>query len=357
MSFFKSWFPGNKEDGESMNDVFGMLLDTMREAAMVVGEDMRILASNKSAYDAFGRNNGPLAEKRLTEVIRDLTLNDAFRKAIEDRWTSEIELEIVGNESRKYAVRVAPIEMPDTRSAIGYFHDVTHVDKLERMRQEFLSNVSHELRTPLTSIIAFVETLEEGAIDDKENNLRFLKVIQRNAERMHRLIDDILELSAIETGNVEIEPKHCSLKAIVNEIFTSLSGKAADSDVSLVNSVVDEDTVFADQRHLEQMLINLIDNAIKFNRRGGAVTVSCQRADGLSIVSVADTGEGIASNHLPRLFERFYRTDRARSREIGGTGLGLAICKHLAILQGGEVSVSSVVGEGSTFRIELPESR
>lgn len=355
MSFLTDLFKNNKLSADSPDEVFASILGTLKESAIVIGEDTRILAANQAAYEAFGRNNGPLTEKRLTAVIRDLTLHEAFRVAVEDREISEIQLELVGNENRKYAVRVAPLEISGEKAAIGYFHDITQIDRLERVRQEFLSNVSHELRTPLTSIIAFVETLEDGAIDDQENNIRFLKVIQRNAERMHRLIDDILELSSIESGNISIDPQYCRLRAMVTEIFTSLSGKAAESGVNLICDVTEDVRVLADPMRLEQMLVNLIDNGIKFNRNGGSVTVAHGGRDGMDMISVIDTGEGIAADHLPRLFERFYRTDRARSREIGGTGLGLAITKHLALLHGGEVSVSSTPGEGSTFSIELPK--
>jgi len=222
------------------------------------------------------------------------------------------------------------------------------------VRQEFFSNISHELRTPLTSILAFVETLEDGGIDDKENNLHFLNVIRRNAERMHSLIADILELSLIESGNVAVTIREIKLTAAVQEVLNGLSAKAKEREIILKNEVPDGAIIFADSVRLEQMLVNLIDNAIKFNRHGGSVTVAFDQADGRDVISVADTGEGILPEHTQRIFERFYRADRARSREIGGTGLGLAIVKHLARLHGGEVAVNSSLGSGTTFRIELP---
>lgn len=329
----------------------------MRESVLVIGEDTRILASNDAAYNAFARKNGMLQEKRLSEVIRDLNLHEAFRKALEDNEFSDLKLEIPGGEKRKYDVHIAPIELDNTKSAIGVFYDITQIDHLERVRQEFFSNISHELRTPLTSILAFVETLEDGAIKDEENNRRFLTVIRRNAERMHHLIDDILELSSIESGGIEIQPKQISLTNLVREVFTNLSNKAAERKIKLINEVAAETQVFADAARLEQMLTNLIDNAVKFNRESGSVTVSHLKNAAADLISVADTGEGISGEHLQRIFERFYRTDRARSREIGGTGLGLAIVKHLAKLHGGEISVSSTPGKGSTFLIELPQDQ
>jgi two-component system phosphate regulon sensor histidine kinase PhoR len=207
----------------------------------------------------------------------------------------------------------------------------------------------------LTSILAFVETLEDGAIADEENNLRFLSVIRRNAERMHHLINDILELSSIESGKITIEPKKINLSKLVEEVFTNLSAKASEKQVKLINEVPDAAAVFADSARLEQMLTNLVDNAVKFNRESGNVTVSYKQEGKNDVISIADTGEGISGEHLQRIFERFYRTDRARSREIGGTGLGLAIVKHLARLHGGEIGVTSTPGKGSTFSIELPK--
>jgi two-component system, OmpR family, phosphate regulon sensor histidine kinase PhoR len=329
------------------------ILKTMREGVIVVGEDTRVLASNQAAYDAFGRGNGALELKRLSEVIRDLSVHEAFRKALEEEAFSEVEFEFLFGEKRNFAVRVAPVDIDGEKSAVGIFYDLTQIARLEKVRQEFLSNVSHELRTPLTSILAFVETLEDGAIDDEENNRRFLSVIRKNANRMHRLIDDILELSSIEAGKVSVHPKEINLTALIAEVFTNLSAKAAEKRVKLENKVAKDIKVFADMMRLEQILTNLVDNAVKFNREGGSVVISHDKSDERDFIRITDTGEGIPGEHLQRIFERFYRTDRARSREIGGTGLGLAIVKHLARLHGGEVSAVSTPGKGSTFTLEL----
>ena len=208
----------------------------------------------------------------------------------------------------------------------------------------------------MTSILAFVETLEDGAIDDAKNNMRFLGVIRKNAERMNRLIEDISELSLIESGRVRVEIKPKNLYSVIEEIFTNLSTKAHDRNIELINKVAPDVAVFADAVRLEQMLTNLIDNAIKFNRESGSVSVSHTETGTSDFIAVADAGEGISGDHLQRIFERFYRTDRARSREIGGTGLGLAIVKHLARLHGGEISVSSNPGTGTVFFIEIPSN-
>ena len=341
--------------GSSADEVLHRVLNSAREAVIVVDETLRVMASNPIAYRAFGRGDGPLLDKRLSEVIRDLKVHDAFRRTVQSGDKEEAKVEVIAAAGRlSYDVHVAPLEFGGRRHAIGFFYDVTQVERLERVRQEFLSNISHELRTPLTSIIAFVETLEDGAIDDTENNRRFLGVIRRNAERMHTLIADILELSLIESGNVSIDKTQVRLANLVNEIFDSLSAKADGRGIALVHDLDADCRVLADPGRLEQMLTNLIDNAIKFNSEGGSVEVTCQQTDSVSIVTVADTGEGIPRENLARVFERFYRLDRGRTREIGGTGLGLAIVKHLARLHAGEVSVESELGRGTAFHIELP---
>jgi two-component system phosphate regulon sensor histidine kinase PhoR len=231
----------------------------------------------------------------------------------------------------------------------------------------------------LTAILAFVETLETGAMDDKESSQRFLSIIRRNAARMEDLIDDILELSAIEAGNVQVKPDQVELNPLVNDVISSLATKAR--SVTIANAVARDAIVHADARRLEQMLTNLVENAVKFNRENGTVTIKFESgaragpraqpgadtlvraeemganeiaSEGRDKIIVEDSGEGIPAQHLERLFERFYRVDRARSREMGGTGLGLAIVKHLARAHGGEVTVTSEVGKGSIFTIELP---
>jgi two-component system, OmpR family, phosphate regulon sensor histidine kinase PhoR len=342
MSFFSNLL-AKKAESPSFE-----ILQTLRESVIIIDSNSQIIASNTTAYDDFARGNGKLETKRLSEVFRDLNIHEAFRLALEKKQSSELKFEFL---KRFFEVRVSPFD----NNAIGFFYDITRLEHLENIRREFLSNVSHELRTPLTSILAFVETLEDGAIDDQENNRRFLGVIRNNGERMHRLIDDISELSSIEAGKIAIDAKQINLSFLVHEIFTNLSTKANSRKVKLQNNVAETVQVFADRFRLEQMLTNLIDNAIKFNRQNGAVTISHNSNENNDLISVEDSGEGIASEHLPRIFERFYRTDKARSREIGGTGLGLAIVKHLAILHSGEVSVQSIIGKGSVFTVELPK--
>lgn len=355
MSFFRR-HKDDKSEAETPRAGPGLeILEAMRESVIIVNSDLRIAAANSAAVRAFGRASAHLEERRLSEVIRDLELHKAFQTSLETGTATDVKIEIPGSDRRKFDVHIAPLALGESKGAIGFFYDVTNIEHLENVRQEFLSNISHELRTPLTSIIAFVETLEDGAIEDDENNRRFLGVIRKNAERMKRLIEDISELSLIESGRVRVEIRPTNLSAVIEEIFTNFAARAAARRVELVNEVAPEITVSADAVRLEQMLTNLIDNAIKFNRDGGRVTVSHDRTEKSDLIAVADAGEGISGEHLQRIFERFYRTDRARSREIGGTGLGLAIVKHLARLHGGEVTAASTLGRGTTFTVELPK--
>jgi two-component system phosphate regulon sensor histidine kinase PhoR len=338
-------------------------MDSMREAVVIIDSAMRVVALNNSARGVFraGGGDSALSPRRLSDLTRNPAVYSAFAAAVARGERAEVKVEIErGGERGAYDLHVAPLRQreavygSDVRGAVGVLFDITRLERLERVRQEFLTNVSHELRTPLTAILAFVETLEDGALEEPGTARRFLSVIRRNAERMRVLISDILELSAIEAGTVAVEPAEAPLSSLVNECFTALASRAEARGVRLVNDVGRDVRVRADARRLEQMLVNLVDNAVKYTREGGEVRVSHERAGARDRVHVADTGEGIAAEHLPRIFERFYRADAARSRELGGTGLGLAIVKHLARAHGGEATARSEPGRGSTFTIEIP---
>jgi two-component system phosphate regulon sensor histidine kinase PhoR len=341
-------------------DVHSLLKATMtgmREGLLVVDKDMRVIASNSAARKLFNPTLPALESQRLTELTRNPVIFSAFLDGLKGSERSGIKVETHGPERQIFDLRVVPIGTVNgngAEGALGVFFDITRTERLEHVRQEFLSNVSHELRTPLTSIIAFVETLENGATEDAESCQRFLSIIRKNASRMQGLIDDILELTAIEGGNVQLRAKRVQLHELVQDVCASLAAQAEAQSVTLENKVDPEVMVYADARRLEQMLTNLIDNAIKFSREQGTVVISHEPGTRDRIL-VRDNGDGVPAQHLERLFERFYRVDRARSRDMGGTGLGLAIVKHIALLHGGEVTVTSELGKGSTFTIHLPK--
>jgi len=349
---------GRSAENLPVNSLLEATLSGMREGLLVVNKDMRVVASNPAARKLFNPSVPELTAQRLTELTRNPAIYSAFLDGLKGIERSGVKVETHGPERQIFDLRVVPIGRVNgngAEGALGVFFDITRTERLEHVRQEFLSNVSHELRTPLTAIIAFVETLENGALEDQESCQRFLSIIRKNASRMHSLIDDILELTAIEGGNVQLRAARVDLRALVQDVCSSLAAKASAQNVTLKNNVAEGIVVHADARRLEQMLTNLIDNGIKFSRENGVVVISHE--DGTrDKIQVQDNGDGIPGQHLERLFERFYRVDRARSRDIGGTGLGLAIVKHLALLHGGEVTVTSELGKGSTFTIHLPKN-
>ena len=351
------------------------IVASVAEGLVITDRESNVLIINDAARELLGAGRRPVI--RLTDISRDPQFHKVFASALLTGERAEARVETrasappaqsqAGSQNRRILrLHAAPLRLsgnPAGAPAAGgqidgvvcAFTDVTKLEMLERVRQEFISNVSHELRTPLAAITAYAETLLDGGIDDAENSLRFLHTIQRNAERMKALVNDISELSAIESGAVSLAIDRMPLRQVVGEVFNGLSHRAAKHGVTLRNQVAEDFHVDADRRRLEQILINLVDNAIKFNHPGGAVTVLAADSEGNQTIKVNDTGPGIPPEHLPRVFERFYRVDKARSREAGGTGLGLAIVKHLALAHGGEAYVASEVGTGSEFAIKLPQ--
>jgi two-component system phosphate regulon sensor histidine kinase PhoR len=340
------------------SSLFQATLGGMREGLLVVNRDMRVVASNPAAHKLFSSSLKKLDSQRLTELTRNPAIYGAFLDGLKGNEVAGVKVETHGPERQVFDLRVVPIGNVNGNGAdgaLGVFFDITRTERLELVRQEFLSNVSHELRTPLTSIMAFVETLERGATEDPESCQRFLSIIRKNASRMHMLIDDILELTAIEGGAIQLQTAPVDLHALGNEVCASLTNQAQARTVTLHNNVAPGVFIYADSRRLEQMLTNLVDNGIKFSHENG--TVSIAHESGLrDRILVTDDGDGIPAQHLERLFERFYRADRARSRDLGGTGLGLAIVKHLALLHGGEITVESELGKGSTFILHFPKN-
>ncbi|MEO6725633.1 MAG: ATP-binding protein [Blastocatellia bacterium] len=335
------------------------ILTSVAEGLVITGRNSEVLLINDAARNLFSLGERPVI--RLTDISRDPNAHRSFSNVLADGGHIEARLEVRGTPSqdkRILRLHAAPLRLNDDAidGVVCAFIDITTIERLERIRQEFLSNVSHELRTPLAAITAYTETLIDGGIDDADNSLRFLHTIHRNAERMRALVNDVSELSAIESGAVKLSAERLLLRQLVSDIFNGLAPRAVQHGVRLDNQVAEEFCVTADRRRLEQILINLVDNAIKFNHPGGNITVTAEHDNAHhQIIRVRDTGSGIPAEHLPRVFERFYRVDRARSRDAGGTGLGLAIVKHLALAHGGEAYVISEAGQGSEFSIKLPQ--
>jgi two-component system phosphate regulon sensor histidine kinase PhoR len=242
----------------------------------------------------------------------------------------------------------------EREGTILVFHDLTRIKQLERQREEFVANVSHELRTPLSLIKGYVETLLDGARNQPETAEHFLKIIERNANRLDLLIQDLLTISALESGRMKLDLLPVNLRALAEKVFVQLRPKAEGKQTQLVNELP-ELTANGDANRLDQVLTNLVDNAIKYGRASGTITVGGKkRDDGTLEIFVRDDGPGIPPESLGRVFERFYRVDKARSRDQGGTGLGLSIVKHIVQAHGGEVRVASEPGQGATFFFTVP---
>jgi len=377
------------EISEENNRLLSAVLATMREGVVIVNSDTRIVLYNNAAAAIFklpagqpvetgGRvqsaaGNGTrdseaavrsdslpgphrllppaLAQHRLVDATRDPAINAAFRRALDQKTPVEIRVETADFEGRSFQLNVAPL---GPKLAVGVFFDITQLEKLERVRREFFANLSHELRTPLTAILAYSETLLGGAMDDRENNTRFVEKLHKHAARMSELISDISDLSAIESGQVKLTPGPVRLRNIVTEVIALLEARRNGCNVSFSVSIPDHLFVQADRTRLEQILFNLLDNAVKFNKPGGSVAVSTDIDGGRISIHIQDTGAGIAAPDLHRVFERLYRADKSRSQTTEGTGLGLAIVKHLVHAHGGEVSAESELGRGSRFTFTLP---
>lgn len=344
------------------------ILKSLKDAVLVVDDGGRIISANPATEAVIGLTEAGLAKRSLTEVFRNPRLEELFQEASSKLRPARGEVSLTTPRAVELEVSVVPVEEEAEEASAPRFiisaHDITRMQRLEKMRVDFVANVSHELRSPLTAIRGFIETLQAGAITDLQAAERFLEVMQSQADRLTRLLDDLLTLSNIELGKVTLERQSVPLGNVVAECFTTLESKAANGSVALVASRLEEvPSVHADRDRLMQILLNLVDNAIKFTPAGGTVTASARLLPSeegtrqpMVELSVADTGIGIPKEDLPRISERFYRVDKARSRELGGTGLGLAIVKHLVMAHGGSFRIESELGKGTTVLITLPEA-
>src|SRR5262245_10013962 len=332
------------------------ILDGMIEGVVALDDRGRLLFLNPAARAMFGVENGTPEGRSFLEVIRQKGLLDLVNEVRASDAPARHELELGPPVNRVVAARGAPLGLgPDASGVLLVLHDVTELRRLERVRSEFVANVSHELRTPLTCIKGYLETLLDGALDDQAYARRFLEVAGTHAERLDRLIDDLLELTNIESGRVTLVPMSLDLGDVVAGVAAMFERQTTQSGQTLERVVPAGLTVHADRDRLVQILVNLVDNAVKFTPEGGQIRIESEAGpDGRVEVRVCDTGIGIPSTDLPRITERFYRVDKTRSREIGGTGLGLAIVKHLVQAHGGELRIESTLGHGTTVSFTLP---
>ncbi len=331
------------------------VLGGMVEGVVAVDDSHRIMFANTAAGKMFGFLPPSAVGRPLLEIIREHTLDAAVSKVLSTRQPQAIELHWQIEAPRVLAVQVTPLPGSVDVGAVIVLHDNTELRRLETIRQEFIANVSHELKTPLSSIMAYTETLQRGALDDPEHREQFLSRIAEQGERLHNLIQDMLSLARIETAQQPFDIKPVDVSEVVRRCLDDYAPQAMAKSIALETvGELPAARVRADEEGLRVICNNLIDNAVKYTPEGGRVSVGWHREDRYVRIEVSDSGPGIPRSEVGRVFERFYRVDKARSRELGSTGLGLSIVKHLAQSFGGKVGVESQVGQGSRFWVQLP---
>ena len=331
------------------------ILGSMVEGVLVVNAAERVVFANHSFAEILDSNVPPQSGSALVECVRQTELIEAVRKVLAGE--PRVESEIVTGTLRQhfFAATAASVRTTGTDGAVLVLHDITDLRKLELVRRDFVANVSHEFRTPLTAIQGFAETLLAGAIDDPQNRGRFLEIIVEHSRRLARLTEDLLMLSKMDADRLEFETRRIAVGAFIEGCMETAQPRAKDKDLRLsVNQAGKMPDIAGDRRRLTEVLQNLLDNAIQYTPAGGQIMVSAEVDDSEVVFTVSDTGIGIPQTEQPRIFERFYRVDVARSREVGGTGLGLAIAKHLVEGHGGRIWVESEVGHGSQFHFSVP---
>jgi two-component system phosphate regulon sensor histidine kinase PhoR len=345
-------------------DYLQTILKGMMEGVLVVDGRGRILMVNDALRNLLSLSSD-VADKMPLEVIRNAELEGAIKEVLQDGKNVGLELSIPPSGGKVIEVNVVGIlpsskwpgnEDEGIRGAIAVFHDITRLKELEKVRQDFVANVSHELRTPLTTIKGYAETLLEGALKE-EVAFQFVQVIKRHTDRLTKIVEDLLMLSKIESKEFRLKREVISLQDLIDDVIDFVKGAAEKKNISISrNEILSSLVLEADRNYLEQVLTNLLDNAIKYTPEGGRITISAIEKESKEIqFSIEDNGIGIPREDIPRIFERFYRVDKGRSQELGGTGLGLSIVKHLVQAHGGRVWVESQLGKGSTFYFTLPK--
>lgn len=333
------------------------VLSGMAEGVMVTDTRGRIVLTNPAFSRMMGCNERCL-DKRPIEIIRSAELQEAVDTVFDtdeaDDKVSALEITLASG-GKTFHVQLTPIRIDqEYHGVVAVFHDITELRRLEQVRRDFVANVSHELRTPLTSIKGYTETLLDGALDEPPAAHRFVGSIQKHADRLQALVEDLLQLSRLESGRSELRLRPCDMGALAQRVVESLDDRVRRRQLTVLFDIQPTRPGRVDEALMEQVLFNLIDNAVKYTPENGTINIRVYEQDSGVCLDVADTGVGIPTDALSRIFERFYRVDRARSREMGGTGLGLSIVRHIMGIHGGSVKVESEVGKGSTFTVTLP---
>jgi two-component system, OmpR family, phosphate regulon sensor histidine kinase PhoR len=334
------------------------ILACMAEGVLAVDNSLRVIFCNQAFASAFSIRM-PVAEGRsLYEVVREPLLRDILERVLRSGSNESDRFQLPSAAGRWFEARALPFGLNDTRGAVIVLHDITDIQRQEQMRKDFVADVSHEFRTPLAAIRGYAETLLDGALEDEEHNRKFLEIILSHSIRLNNIASDLLVLSELDTeSGSPVVPERISVLETIKSAVNTVAPAAESRGVLLDYGRCEDVAVSGVRFRLEQAFINLLDNAVKFNRPGGEVRIECRdESDGRVIISVSDTGIGIPRAEISRIFERFYRVDKARSRPAGGTGLGLPIVKEVVERMGGTISVDSYLGSGSKFTVTLPRA-
>jgi len=336
------------------------VLSSITEGIVAVDREEKIIRMNNAAAAILGCSVAATLGRSIQETVRSTPIHKLVKEALEKHKLVEMQITLPGEHDRHLNVRATMLkdQTGSERGVVLALTDITAIKRLERVRKDFVANVSHEIKTPITAIKGFVETLQEGGIDDPSQTAKFLSIIERQVTRLEAIIEDLLILSRLEqeSGQGSLRLQKSSLKEVISSALQACEAMSMEKDITLKAAFQEELFLSMDASLFEQALVNLLDNAIKYSDRGKDIRIDAGRIENEAVISVIDEGCGIPREHLPRIFERFYRVDKARSRESGGTGLGLAIVKHIVQAHSGRISVESVPGKGSTFRIHLPVS-
>lgn len=331
------------------------ILASMREGVLAVDARLNVTFCNEAFIRAVG-GRGTSDGAALIKVVRDPVLFQLLKNVVDSGEIQRQRLQLSGSEVRSFEVYATPLAGESDRGALAILHDRTPAERLERIKRDFIANVSHEMRTPLATIRGYAETLLEGGLDDRQNRRKFVEIIQANGVRLNNIVADFLTLSELESGRPEIQPGPVSVGEVLCSAIRAVEPAASLMGVRVHAETAPDLRLLGYGIRLEQALLNLLDNAVKFNKPDGEVKVEAQRGAGDQIeIRVSDTGVGIPHEDLSRIFERFYRVDKARSRQVGGTGLGLSIVKHAVEQMHGSVTVQSELGKGTTFTVLLPQ--
>ncbi|MFA5336748.1 MAG: ATP-binding protein [Candidatus Omnitrophota bacterium] len=342
---------------KTQNQKLAAIFDSMIEGVIVVDKTSYIVSINPTIEKIFNVLKKEVKGKAFLEVIRNNDIYEIISNVLNEGKSFSAEISLVLPVHKIFEINATPIfDNNIVNGCLVVIHDITEMRRLETVRSDFVANVSHELKTPLTSIKGFVETLLEGALDDKENNRNFLKIIQNHAQRLDNLVNDLLSLSHFESKEIKLNRVNFNIRQLVEEAASGFSSQLKNKDIEIKNELSESMLLMADRDRLEQVITNLIDNAIKFNKAKGFIRIFGEEIKDKVKITIEDSGIGIPEKDTPRIFERFYRVDKARSRELGGTGLGLSIVKHIIELHGGMVGVESTEGFGSKFWFILPKA-